>query len=293
MMAKSSNMVVLPSSDVLSPASFELRQGLTVEEWIDVGRSLCRLHNLCMWKFGEWWDYGENAYKRAYGDRISYVQEDEWDGPSFQSCMDAAWVHRKFKTSRRREVLSFYAHREVAALPEQWQDEVLTWAENGGNRPHTIKEIRDRVKQVKAYLAQGWTPDQLDRKARAEAGECVVANIHEDKDGRRVDDALLAWAEANDRFVRIDRKTEWGNPFEMPDDGERAEVVGKFAKFYLPHKDGLLARINEIAGRGKVLGCWCHPEECHGHIIAEVANRVATGEGRAEDIADLVSEYDG
>jgi hypothetical protein len=32
-----------------------------------------------------------------------------------------------------------------------------------------------------------------------------------------------------------------GKMLEIPHDGERTEVVGKFAKFYLPHKTGLLA----------------------------------------------------
>ncbi len=128
--------------------------------------------------------------------------------------------------------------------------------------------------------------DELARRADAENGRCVVANMH---DG--CDVALLMWAQSNDRFVRIDRKTEWGNPFEIPDDGERAEVVGKFSKFYLPYKDGLLARMPAL--RGKVLGCWCHPEECHGHIIAEIVNRQADGEGTAEQIADQLAEVDG
>jgi hypothetical protein len=130
------------------------------------------------------------------------------------------------------------------------------------------------------------SPDELKRRAQAEAGRCVVANMH---DGTDV--ALLMWARDNDRFVRIDRKSEWGNPFTMPDDGERAEVVGKFAKFYLPYKDGLLARIPTL--RGKVLGCWCHPQECHGHIIAEIVNAEADGKGSAEQLADQLADVDG
>lgn len=131
-----------------------------------------------------------------------------------------------------------------------------------------------------------WTPEQEDRRASAEDGACVVADMHAGADG-----ALVQWAKATDRFVRIDRKTEWGNPFEMPEDGERAEVVGKYSKFYLPYKDGLLARIPTL--RGKVLGCWCHPAECHGHIIAEIVNREASGEAGAWRIADAIAEIDG
>jgi hypothetical protein len=184
--------------------------------------------------------------------------------------------------------LSFTAHREVTPLPPEWQDTVLdkAAAEGWGKR-----EIRDEVKRVRAFLAQGWTPDQLNRKAQAEAGGCVVANIREDGDGRRTDEALLAWAEAADRFVRIDRKTEWGNPFEVPEDGDRAEVVASFTKFYLPHKPSLLGRMSSL--RGMVLGCWCHPQECHGHTIAEIVNREAAGEGSAERIADWLAGIDG
>lgn len=121
--------------------------------------------------------------------------------------------------------------------------------------------------------SQDWTPDQIDRKAKAEAGLCVVANIRKNSSGQRIDAALLDWAEAAGLFVRIDRKTQWGNPFEMPDDGGRTEVVTKFERFYWPHKDKLLDKAPNL--RGKVLGCWCHPQPCHGHIIADTVNEEA------------------
>ena len=114
-----------------------------------------------------------------------------------------------------------------------------------------------------------WTPDQTERREAAERGECVVANVRA-RGGRRVDGALLRWASAEGRLVRIDRRTEWGNPFEMSVDGDRAEVVDKFTRFYLPHKRGLLAKIPTL--RGKVLACWCHPDRCHGHTIADAVN---------------------
>jgi hypothetical protein len=89
------------------------------------------------------------------------------------------------------------------------------------------------------------------------------------------DMALVTWAKATDRFVRIDRTTELGNPFEISADGTRAEVIEKFARHYLPHKPELLRQIPNL--RGKVLGCWCHPERCHGHVFAEMANKVPPG----------------
>jgi hypothetical protein len=160
----------------------------------------------------------------------------------------------------------------------------------------TIRD-EDRDDEPAPDAPAEWTEDQLDRKARAERGECVVANM-------RSDDLLIAWARYGDdgvcaetlaheqgRFVRIDRATDWGNPFEMPADGERWEVIGKFEKFYLPNKSGLLKLIPQL--RGKVLGCWCHPEDCHGHVIASVVNEHAeTGQDPAE-IAEELSHRDG
>jgi ParB-like chromosome segregation protein Spo0J len=115
-----------------------------------------------------------------------------------------------------------------------------------------------------------WTEDQFQRKERAARGECVVANMRV-IDGKRRDDALLNWAESENCLVRIDRATAFGNPFEMPDDGERAEVVEKFEKHYWPYKNALQAQVPTL--KGKVLMCWCYPEQCHGDVIAEAANR--------------------
>ena len=155
-------------------------------------------------------------------------------------------------------------------------------------RPNAKRQARFRAPQRKrvAQFEQGWTNDQLQRKAAAESGECVVANMRE-QHGKRTDEALLSWAEATDRFVRIDGRTDWGNPFVMPDDGERDEVVTKFARFYWPQKNGLLAAAPSL--RGKVLSCWCHPEQCHGHIIAETVNEEAEGQGTAAEIAERIA----
>lgn len=134
---------------------------------------------------------------------------------------------------------------------------------------------------MKRAPAQDWTADQLARKARAETGECVVADMH-----RGTDDTLIAWAKAEGRFVRIDRKTEWGNPFGIPGDGDRPTVCAKHRRD-LPNNHSLLSRTQTL--RGKVLGCWCHPEECHGHLIAEIVNREAAGEGSAQELAGMLA----
>jgi hypothetical protein len=69
----------------------------------------CSDHGVSWW-IGDWWAFGE----QRYGDRKAITEADDWDGPAFQTCADAAMVCRAFETSRRREVLSFTHHAEVA-----------------------------------------------------------------------------------------------------------------------------------------------------------------------------------
>lgn len=72
-------------------------------------------------------------------------------------------------------------------------------------------------------------------------------------------------------YVRIDRRSDWGNPFELPDDGDRDTVIDLFADHYLPFKPSLQGRLPEL--RGKALGCWCVPERCHGDVLRNALER--------------------
>lgn len=66
--------------------------------------------------------------------------------------------------------------------------------------------------------------------------------------------------------VLIDRTTKWGNPYSIPFDGTRAEVIEKYRK-YLYSNSELWNSLLELDG--KILGCWCHPQACHGDILIE------------------------
>jgi hypothetical protein len=64
-------------------------------------------------------------------------------------------------------------------------------------------------------------------------------------------------------------KSPWRNHFEIGKDGDRAEVIAKYAD-WLPTQPQLIARLPEL--RGKVLGCWCAPKPCHGDVLVRLAN---------------------
>ena len=109
-----------------------------------------------------------------------------------------------------------------------------------------------------------WPEDQLKRRRIVEAGGTVVANMHSGSD-----EYLLRWARSTHRFVRIDRSSPFGNPYEMPGDGDRDKVCDSFY-IYFERKFSLHAKAKDLSG--KVLGCWCYPQRCHGESLAAIAS---------------------
>ena len=103
-------------------------------------------------------------------------------------------------------------------------------------------------------------------KARIEQiiqGRAVVASL------RKPDAEMIAWATENNRLVRIDRMSKWGNPFAISRNESRASACLKFEEHF--HSSGLKGNLNEL--RGKVLACWCYPLQCHGDFLAKEANQ--------------------
>jgi hypothetical protein len=68
--------------------------------------------------------------------------------------------------------------------------------------------------------------------------------------------------------IYIGRPSKWGNPFSIGKDGDRREVLSKYTAWIVTQKH-LMESLHEL--RGQVLGCWCAPNPCHGHILAHLA----------------------
>jgi hypothetical protein len=132
--------------------------------------------------------------------------------------------------------------------------------ENGGRLSETI--VTRAVEQVRPEYE--WSESELDRRSIVENGGTVVANMHQETDR-----ALIHWAKTTGRFARIDRNSDWGNPFEMPADGDRDTVCDSYEIFF-PRKFSLQNRLDEL--KGKVLGCWCYPQRCHGDYLTSKIN---------------------
>lgn len=261
---------LLPQAGQLSKTGWTLPTNLTESEWKEAGSALAKVEGAMNWWLGDWWAFGEHGY----GDRKALVESEEWDGPAYDTCRKVAVVCAAFEMFRRRNNVDFSHHQEIASLPTPEADKVLDWCEkilaDTGRLP-TIKATREYVKQIKMWLAQGWTQAQLERRQLVEKGVTVVASMRNDESGKPIDNALIAWADQAGLMVKIDRNSDWGNPFETPADGTRDEVCDNYAQHYLPFKPSLLKKIPVL--KGKVLVCWCHPLRCHGDHLAELANQ--------------------
>lgn len=73
----------------------------------------------------------------------------------------------------------------------------------------------------------------------------------------------------SDFDVYIGRPSKWGNPFIIGQDGSRDEVIKKY-ELWIKKQPHLMSSISEL--KGKVLGCWCFPQPCHGDVLERLAN---------------------
>lgn len=70
--------------------------------------------------------------------------------------------------------------------------------------------------------------------------------------------------------VYVGRPGKWGNPFNIGKDGDRAEVIDKFRRWFYA-SDAMVAEARREL-RGKDLVCWCAPLPCHADVLLKAAN---------------------
>jgi hypothetical protein len=84
--------------------------------------------------------------------------------------------------------------------------------------------------------------------------------------------------------VYIGRGSQWGNPFRIGPDGDRAAVIAKYER-WLAQQPQLLRALDELRGRDLV--CFCAPRPCHGDLLLWLGNAT-----RAQRIAWWRGELD-
>lgn len=127
------------------------------------------------------------------------------------------------------------------------------WVGSSMDFQHALEKLREE------RIFASWSDDERDLLKRIRNGETIVVSL------RGQHNNLIDWADTAGLYMRIDRRTDWGNPFEMGPDGDRDTVIRNYEAHYLPHKPSLLSKLDTL--RGKALGCWCAPDPCHGDVL--------------------------
>lgn len=108
-----------------------------------------------------------------------------------------------------------------------------------------------------------WTDEEKLLRDHLLIGNAVTVNQKTMKN-------LCKWAQENGKFERVDRFSDWGNPFELDKDGDRDEVCDAY-EVYFDLKKSLHGRLDKL--KGKALACWCHPQRCHAHHLEMLTNK--------------------
>ncbi|MFF9061866.1 LmbU family transcriptional regulator [Streptomyces sp. NPDC014882] len=112
-------------------------KGLAFEEWERAGRQLSGLLNSSSWWLGDWLVYGKDHYADRYERGIRAA------GLQYQTLRNYAWVSRRFALPRRRSVLSFQHHAELASL---CVDEQETWLDRAERMKWSTKQLRNAIR---------------------------------------------------------------------------------------------------------------------------------------------------
>jgi hypothetical protein len=143
----------------------------------------------------------------------------------------------------------------------------------------TEKQIIEKAKELKEQKAQEFKakieqrieqktqeqPISIDEQIlfdKIEQGETVVINMN-------LHFHVLKYAKDKGIYKQIDRYSEFGNPFFLDSDGTRDQVCDGYIE-YFKHKRSLHSKVKDL--KGKVLGCHCAPQRCHGDHLKQLAD---------------------
>lgn len=124
----------------VSSVSLVLPDGLSFGQWSEIGGTLKRIERSVLWWIGDWLRYGERRYGETYSQAI------EASGYDIETCRAAKWVSEKIETVRRRTDLSWSHHKEVAALSQDAQDDLL---DRAATQQWSRNELRAEVYRLK------------------------------------------------------------------------------------------------------------------------------------------------
>lgn len=209
-------------------------------------------------------EFGTGQLRIPKEERTEYVASLRESGMSVRAIASATGINRE---TVRQEVIAASGNKLSVADQEGLESDLLA-EELIAAEPVTIIGTNGKTYTPPAARPAPkpvWSEEELALRKQLENGETIVVSL------RGLHANLIGWAESEGLYVRIDRRTDWGNPFEMDADGDRETVIANYSDHYLPYKPSLLDRLHEL--RAHALGCWCAPEPCHGDVLKKAAEQ--------------------
>ena len=108
-----------------------------------------------------------------------------------------------------------------------------------------------------------------------EEGYTDLKNWTEDPNNVYIGRAGIVFIKNKDNPEKKERypkqSSKWCNPFKIGKACKtREESINLFKKHITELIEGDPVKYNLEELRGKNLGCWCHPESCHGDVLLEL-----------------------
>lgn len=127
---------------VFEPTRLTLPARLSFDHWERIGRQLQLADLAVQWWIGDWLNYGESRYGEKY------TQAVEEFGRKKQTLMNYAYVAGAIEPSRRREIVDFSTHAEVASLEPEDQEKVLAKAAKEHSSRNTVRREAEKIKRA-------------------------------------------------------------------------------------------------------------------------------------------------
>jgi hypothetical protein len=127
---------VFSSRAITSDTSLTLPDSLEYEKWEAIGRQLKLMSRSVMWWIGDWLCFGEHKYGETYAQALDAT---DYETDTLRA---AKWVSERILPGRRRTVLSWSHHREVAALSPEKQD---YWLDKAQQERITRNDFRAQI----------------------------------------------------------------------------------------------------------------------------------------------------